>query len=343
MRSISISTRGGIIFRFALIALLLICWGCSDKVIDGGPDQVPEYTNLQLVAKGVPFTYHDDGPSANFPLWAPDGKTVYFMNILGNWWEEYTYKRKQIRRITEIGGESEVLFEDNYLFLTLSDDGTTFASTIDNSVGRTYPGGNPLVLIDIASGAVDTLVFDTSIRCSTPPRLSPSGDSLFFYGTYVDSTDGTYETGWLWGSFFVYDLSSGTYEKLFDENPYLVAGFDLYNGGSQIISAGKIRNLDGTVVVNLKNVGMWQRIAPDGQSIVGAFGYDFQHGNRVNLVKVPDDRLLDSLDLNDELIYSEFDISPDGLRILMSVSFQLPLGGFFLSSSQIYMYDLSSD
>jgi len=315
-RSTFPTTGMAILVSSIVLLLALLFLACSNPT-------EPEATDnpyLRRLAVGEPYDGFPHGGSVNFPVWSPDGSSIYYLNILGIWSEGILRQNKQIRKIDASGGESEVVMEGNFIYLAISPDGSKLASNIDNG-GRAIPlGRGKPVIIDIASKTVDTLDIDAPLE-SGPVRFSITGDSLFFYAFYIDSIKGSWISSYYWGAFFVYDLNNGTCTKLFEENPYLVAGFDITPDGQKIVASGKIRNIDGSDEQQLTNVGIWQTISPDGNYVVGGFGRELFRGNYVSLTYLPDDSLIRNLDLfaDPAALYGEFSFSPDGNKIAFAV------------------------
>jgi hypothetical protein len=259
--------------------------------------------------------------------------------MAGSWLNfDFHVDTKQIREISVTGGESKVLFEGPYLFLALSPDGSTFATNLQNTVG--IIGGRPL-LIDIATGNVDSLPIDTSLK-SLFLEFIPSGDSLVFYAYYKDSVDGNYQTNYYWGAFYAFDLNTRTNHQLFTENPLLVAGMAITPDGKKIVTAGKIRNIDGTGVKEVTNVGIWQTLSPSGDTVVGGFGLTVLRSTYVVEAYLPSDSLMQKLWLieteRNSYVYSEFSLSPDGQILALCIASRLSGGsGHDYGRNAIYL------
>jgi Tol biopolymer transport system component len=330
-------------FLILLLSAVIGIIGCSDDDKPTKSDGEKLDPHVKEVVRGSTVDPLLPGTaSVDFPNWSPDGSRIYYMNIGGNWQDEYTYPRKEIRVVDTSGTNSELLFEGPYLFLTLSPDGSKFATNIERLIYGGFWGGHP-VLIDIASGQIDPLPVDTSLQCSMA-AFTPSGDSLIFYATYQDTINGNTRTNYYWGSFYAFDIKTRQVHKLFPENPFYVAGLDITPDGRRIISAGQSRLMDGTGAIGFINVGIWQSLSPSGDSVIGAFGLTPWRGTYVALTELATDTRLKKMypiTPVDQFVFFEFQYSPDGKRVAFCASVRLSEGsGFDFGLSRIFILTL---
>lgn len=336
-----------------LLAVLTLA-ACGD-----GPTKPKDFIlnpNLRLLTGGVPLQGMEEKflESAEFPVWSPDGSKIYFLNVIGNWQEGSTDPGKEIRMIDAEGGPSTVLFADNYMFLSISPDGSKFLTTIEEPPFPGYHGGQ-LAMLDIASRSVDTLPIPDSLRASSA-EFTPSGDSIIFFATFVDTINQSPRLPPYWGGYFLFDLSTRTTKFMYDQEPFLVSGLAVTPDGQNFISVGKMWRTDGSGMTELSNVGIWPSLSPSGDTVLSAVGFSPLKGPTVNLTDLPrDSGIADLVLLQEGAFYSEFRFSPDGTRIALVATFQLPQPGkeriepvfvfrmpaglFFFGRSAIYVLD----
>jgi hypothetical protein len=331
------------LIEMMLVSCLIACLhllfsGCGDKPVE---PKVKMNPNLKFLTRGHDIYIFEGQSSAEFPNWSPDGSKIYYLNVIGIWQGGFTYEVKQIRQIDTSGTNDVVLFEGNYIYLTLSPDCTTFATDIYEQISHAFPGGRP-VLIDIATGTIDTLDIDTSLRVG-PLEFTPSGDSLIYYAMYIDSVNGSALTYYYWGAFYAYDLSTDSSHFLFTENPFLVSGLAITPDGKKIVTAGTIRSIDNpSDVKELHNVGIWQTLSPSGDSVIGGFGDSPVRATYVSLTHLDSDSLIKNLWLIETetptYVYSEFRFSPDGRSLALCIAGILSEGsGNDYSHNAIYL------
>ncbi len=320
-----------------LLAVLTLA-ACGDGPTD--PDDFILNPNLRMLTFGVPLEGMDEKflESAEFPVWSPDGSKIYFLNVIGNWQEEFLNPGGEIRINDADGGPSTVLFTGDYLFLSVSPDGSRLLTTIEERVFPGYHGGQ-LAMLDIASRAVDTLPIPDSLRASSA-EFTPSGDSIIFFATFVDTINQSPRLPPYWGGYFLFDLSTRTTKFLYDQEPYLVSGLAITPDGQNFISAGKKWRTDGAGVTELSNVGIWPSLSPSGDTLLSAVGFSPLKGTTVNLTNLPSDSAFAKLVLLKQgAFYSEFSFSPDGTRIAFMATSGLPEGGLNFGRSGIYVLD----
>ncbi len=319
--------------------LALIPCACSEKGTEP-KEQMNPY--LKFLTHGHPIDGFDSNLSTEFPVWSLDGSKIYYLNVAGFWQYGYTYSKKQIWEIDTSGVNTSLLFEGNFICLNISPDGTTLATNIDRSTVTGFPGGTP-ALIDLATGAIDTLVIDTALR-SLYLEFTPSGDSLMYYATFLDSLHGNWMTQYYWGAFYAYDLIDRTHHQLFLEDPSLVAGFAITRDGKQIIAAGRIRNIDGSEARPLLNVGVWPTLSASGDTIVSGFGPWLLRSTTVAVTDLVTESKLKNIWLLNGgqyvYVYAEFRLSPDGKQLALCQTLLLP-GGSGLDFSIHYLYLLT--
>lgn len=297
-----------------IFSFLIFISGCGKKGAD--PEEIQVNPNLKFLTAGYPIDHFDGNYSTEFPTWSLDGSKIYFLNVIG-FWQYAAYEKRQIWSIDTAGINSSLLFEGPFVGLNLSPDGSKLVTNINRETLISYPGGTPL-LIDINSGEMDTLEVDSSLL-SLYLEFTPSGDSLIYFATFLDSLRGNIYTNYYWGAFYAFDLIERTNHMLFMENPALVAGMAITPDGRQIIAAGKIRNLDGGGERELQNVGVWPTVSASGDTIISGFGPWLLRSTSVVMTDLTSESKLKELFLfkGEQYVYAEFRLSPNGCQLII--------------------------
>jgi Tol biopolymer transport system component len=243
-----------------------------------------------------------------FPVWAPDGSRIYYLETRDAWFVPETYRKGDIWAIDLDGENSEKIKSGDYVYLSISPAGDKLAAII-RQYKYTSPGGTP-VLIDINTLEEDTIPLPDTNAYVMGVEFAEQGRKLIYYAVFgPESIDG----------FFSFDLKDSTTTWLFDEEWEDYVGFDVYQ--DQIVSSNKIRKMDGSIVREVGG-GVWPEFSPDGKRIASVTGYGayLWGGNLMYLEDAEAGSVITRLDVQThELSTAAFPFwSPDGQKIVFA-------------------------